>query len=119
VAKTTRIRIIDGADHNHASRTVSADLLNISGGGLMIGIRHLEIDGLHLSFAGDMKVRNFLALELSLVPGRPIRALGKVAWYQKASGSSQHRYDVGVEFTQIGDEDRQAIIAFIEKGLSV
>lgn len=111
-----RYRIVSGQDPSRISSTVRAVLVNIGGGGILLGVQDLLTDHLHMSFNQDMRVQNWLALEIDLVPGRPpIRALGKVAWYQRAIPGGEYLYNVGIEFKEIRDEDRNSVVEFVNR----
>lgn len=116
--KTVRYRIIHGQDPNRASSELRGFVVSISGGGLGLGIKELESEGLHISFNEDVPEQNWLAIEVQLLPGHsPIQAMAQVAWYQRTTGHSEYNFDVGVEFKDIREEDRQTITDFVNRSL--
>jgi len=117
IRRQARYKIVDGRDPKHVSRPLRGWVITLGGGGVMLVVRELDSDGLHISFDEDMIVQNWIALEFDLIPGRsPIKALGKVAWYQFATNHTEdYRYDVGIEFKEILDSDRKEITAFVDR----
>jgi len=118
VQRLARYRIINGVNSDKVSKTLRGLLLNISGGGILLGVRELTADGLHISFTEGMGEQNRLALEIDLFPDRPpIRAIGKVVWYQKSTGHTDHGFDVGIEFKDISEEDRETVLNFVNRSI--
>jgi c-di-GMP-binding flagellar brake protein YcgR len=114
--KKARYRIIDAGNAENVSRTNRGVVVNIGEGGMMLGVKELVSDHLHLSYNEDGKIQNWLAIEIDLMPGRsPIRALAKVVWYQKATNIGEYDFDVGLEFQEIREEDRKTIRDFVSR----
>ena len=82
----------------------------------MLGIKELISDGLHISFNEEVNLENWLAIEFYLMSGQPpIRALAKVAWYQRSHTSNDYVFDVGIEFKDIRDKDHKTILDYINR----
>ncbi|NOY54081.1 MAG: PilZ domain-containing protein [Deltaproteobacteria bacterium] len=114
IQKLVRYRVIDGTDPDHISSTKRSCVINVGGGGVLLKANALVVDGLHISYDDNSNVQNWIALEIELLPGRPsVKALGQVVWYQRATNDEEYRYDIGIEFRKIRDEDRQTIIDFV------
>ncbi len=112
--KLVRYRVIDGSDPDHISSPKRSCVINVGGGGVLLKANTLKVDGLHISFGDNSNVQNWIALEIELLPGRPsVQALGQVVWYQRTTNDEEYRYDIGIEFRRIRDEDRQTIIDFV------
>lgn len=119
VQKLVRYKIVHGERPDKVSRTLRALLTNIGGGGVLLAVKELVTEGLHISFNENVVKQNWLALEMDLFPGRsPVHAMGKVAWYQKSMGRPDYKYDVGVEFKDISEEDRNMILDFVKRSIS-
>jgi hypothetical protein len=77
---------------------------NISGAGIcMIAYR-------------DVKQGEQLNLEMTLPSGKKIAAKGRISWtksFEIIGRESNRSYETGVEFIEIRDEDRQAIVDFV------
>lgn len=116
VRRKAKYRIIDCRDPEKVSRTLQGVVVNISSGGLLLGLRQLVTDGLHISYNEDVQKRNWLAIEIDLLPGRPsVRAVGRVVWYQRALESPDYNFDAGIEFHDIREEDRKTIEDFVRR----
>ena len=114
--RLVRYRIIHGGDPDRISAVRRGILVNIGGGGILLGVQELVSDGLHVSFQQEGDEQNWLALEIDLLPGRPpVRALGQVAWYQRATNALEYNFDVGVEFKEIREEDRKTVMDFVSR----
>jgi len=114
--KLVRYRVIDGSDPDHVSSTKRSYVINIGGGGVLLKANELEVDGLHISYGDNTDVQNWIALEIDLFPGRSsVKALGQVVWYQRTTNDEEYRYDIGIEFRKIREEDRQIIIDFVSR----
>jgi c-di-GMP-binding flagellar brake protein YcgR len=109
-------RIIHARDPKRITRRIQAAAGNISGGGAMLEVKELETEGLHISFNVEAKKRNWLAVEIELLLGKPlIQALSKVIWYQKSASSAECNYYVGIEFKDIREEDRKIVLDYVNK----
>jgi len=112
--KFVRYRVIDGSNPDHVSTTKRSYVINVGGGGVLLKANELEVDGLHISYGDSGEIQNWIALEIDLLPGRSsVQALGQVVWYQRATNDEEYRYDIGIEFRKIREEDRQTIIDFV------
>lgn len=80
---------------------------NISSGGICIFI------------ADDLDVDTLLGLKIFLPYYEdPLKAKGKIVWKKESSFMGKRgveNYDIGIEFTEIEDEDRKSIDAYIRK----
>jgi hypothetical protein len=89
-------------------------LENIGIEGLAFQTSSMEIDDIHLSFDSSFN-RNMLSMEIELPrPGRIIKAYGRVEWYERTLGRGEKEFTVGVNFTDMSEEDRLALQRFLE-----
>ena len=78
---------------------------NISGGGICL-----------TAYGGNIGEGDMLYLEIELPTKKIVKTKCKVAWvgeFEIIGGRYEKRYDVGVEFLEIKDEDREEINKFI------
>lgn len=109
------IFILGSLKANHAAE-FKAFTRDISGGGLMF-----ETDR-------DIPAGSELELEIYQPSGREkevffsIHAVAKVAWIKGIAKDTfeegENRYQVGVEFSEIKEEDRQRIVNFVNGSMS-
>ena len=80
---------------------------NISAGGICIFI------------SDDLNVDALLALKIFLpYNDGPLKAKGRIIWRKESSFMGKRgveNYDIGIEFTEIDEEDRKSIAAYIRK----
>ncbi|UCC95417.1 MAG: PilZ domain-containing protein [Candidatus Omnitrophota bacterium] len=83
---------------------------NISGGGICLVMYERMVE------AGDL-----LQIEIDLPTSRIVQLKGRVDWIDEfdiAGGKPEKRYDVGIEFLDIRDEDREDIKQFVIKSFA-
>lgn len=76
--------------------------------------KDISENGVRFSSSEFLSIFTRLLLEIS-VPSfsRPIKAISKVAWIQKAPRSNQ--YNVGLQFMDMTEDDRKHLTSFIAK----
>ncbi|MFH1046076.1 MAG: PilZ domain-containing protein [Candidatus Omnitrophota bacterium] len=75
-------------------------------------MRDISVGGASMTTYEFLPLNLKLAAEIPLVSGvRPVRGTGRVAWIRKAGYSDN--YDVGLEFSNLDDEDRAQLYEFI------
>jgi hypothetical protein len=104
--------IISGQDEMQISRSVDGVMEDLSLSGVLFKANSMRIDGLHLSYDESPQVRNKLTLEIDL-PRRKITAIGEVSWYERSFVARDTTYHVGVSFTELNSEDREALKDFL------
>ncbi len=111
-----RYRIVSGRDPGHVSQVLTGTVANVGGGGVLLQVDGLTSSGLHISFDDDVDVQNWVAVEFQLPSGgAPIRAMARVAWYQRGVTAGGSLYDVGLQFEEIRPEDRQRILDYVTR----
>ncbi|MBW2146887.1 MAG: hypothetical protein JRG73_13745 [Deltaproteobacteria bacterium] len=109
-----RFKAISGKNLEIMSLPRTDYLDNIGMEGLAFQTSSMEIEGIHLSFDQDFS-RNMLYMEVDLPrPGRTIKAYGRVEWYERTLGRGEKEFTVGVLYTDMPDDDRNALQRFLE-----
>ena len=75
-------------------------------------MKDISEGGTRMTISEFLPLNSKLAMEIPLMPGRrPVKGVSRVAWVAKAGFSE--RYDVGVEFVELDQEDSMQIAKFI------
>jgi hypothetical protein len=109
-----RFRIVSGKDGKE-SRSVRALTRNLSVAGLCAGVETTQVDDLHMAFDQDPLMRNKILLEIS-IPGQtqPVSAIGEVRWVELSTSGDRYKYDAGIKFLRISDQDKYKIAQYIK-----
>lgn len=77
--------------------------------------KDISADGLRFeSYAHDLEADGIIALSLDIVGAHnPVHAKGKVVWKKKLSLEDKAPYDVGVEFTEIEEDNKNTFLKFL------
>ncbi|UCC95418.1 MAG: PilZ domain-containing protein [Candidatus Omnitrophota bacterium] len=78
---------------------------NIGGGGICL-----------ITYGKEFEVGDILQLKIMLPSKKVVRTKGKVVWineFEVVSEKHEKRYDIGVEFLDIDDKDRELIKRFV------
>lgn len=90
-----------------SSEVVMANTANISGGGICVFFN----EALSLETALDIKIENFFE-------GNPLKCRGKVVRCKADTATLNTRqkfFEIGVEFLEMDDEQRQYLLGFVER----
>jgi hypothetical protein len=88
---------------------------NISRGGICLETKSLEVDGVHLLSGLPFARENHLHLSIELIPEEPpLTATGEVRWYDIARDLPGCVYQLGVAFTEIGDDGKERLARFLK-----
>lgn len=77
--------------------------------------KDISADGLRFeSDAKDIKVSDIVELKLE-IPGthNPVHAKGKIVWKKKMSLEDTAPYDIGVELTEIEEDNKNTFLKFL------
>lgn len=77
--------------------------------------KDISADGLRLeSKAKDVKVSDIVELKLD-IPGthNPVHAKGKIVWKKKLSLEDSSPYDIGIELTEIEEDNKNTFLKFL------
>jgi len=100
-------RLVDIVYRKH--QTLEKEKLTLS--------RNISIGGICLVVYEKLKESQLLELDLCIPEEKiPIKALGKVVWvheYIIGNVSKDRRYDVGIEFIEISDEDVNKVNKYV------
>ena len=102
VRQTVNLRVSLGS-RVAAGRFIAAEAKDISGGGILI-----ELPGQEVSAGEQVELKVFLPGENS-----PIEMPGRVKRVTEVEGEDGARCEVGIEFTSIDEESREAIIRYL------
>ena len=82
--------------------------------------RNISAGGICLIVYEKVNENDILELEIRLPTGNAIRALGKAVWvseYEIVGEATGNSYDIGVEFIDIADDEREEINKFVFRGI--
>ncbi|MDX1763582.1 MAG: PilZ domain-containing protein [bacterium] len=108
-------RVVSG-EGGKKSKEVSASLENLSKAGCRLATNLIMVDGLHILSSSTGTAGNALEIRIPLKGERNVQIQGTTLWYNTADARSSHRYKVGVQVTQISEEDLVAMRNYL--GLS-
>lgn len=78
--------------------------------------KNISAGGICLAFYETVEKGEMLALEIELPTGKVVRTTGRIAWtraFDILGIENEKQYDVGIEFLNISDEDRDDIGKFV------
>jgi c-di-GMP-binding flagellar brake protein YcgR len=77
--------------------------------------KDISADGLRLeSTAKDIDVSGLVELKLDIYGAHnPVHAKGKIVWKKKLSLEDDAAYDIGVEFTEIEEDNKNTFLKFL------
>lgn len=77
--------------------------------------KDISADGLRFeSHEKDLKTDGVIAFSLSIAEAHnPVHAKGKIVWKKKLSLEDKAPYDVGVEFTEIEEDNKNTFLKFL------
>lgn len=108
-----RFLVVSGRDHMQVSRSAHGKLEDLFLSGLVFQTPDIRQDDLHLSYDESPLIRNKLIVKIDFPGGRRFTAIGEVSWYEKSFVAKDSVYHVGVSFTEITLEDREALKEYL------
>jgi c-di-GMP-binding flagellar brake protein YcgR len=76
----------------------------------------ISLGGMRVYSDDEMTVGTALVIDLLLAEDTTAQCWVRVAWVEKLAESSGALYDVGLEFTDIADEDRRLLVKALAAG---
>jgi hypothetical protein len=93
---------IDAPERTVLDLSTNYQIKKLSLGGMLIGSEH------------SLEIERRMSMEISLPDKRIVRFIGRVASCLSDETSPGKRFDLGIEFLQISDEDRKTLKEFIQ-----
>ena len=75
--------------------------------------KQISLGGMLIETTSEVEIEKRLSMEISLPGGALMRFQGRVASCLSISGTDPQRYDVGIEFLDMSEEDRGKLRGFI------
>jgi c-di-GMP-binding flagellar brake protein YcgR len=76
----------------------------------------ISLGGMRVFSDEEMRVGARLEIDLLLDEDQTARCWVRIAWIDKLSATDGAAYDIGLEFTDIADEDRRLLVETLAKG---
>jgi c-di-GMP-binding flagellar brake protein YcgR len=76
----------------------------------------ISLGGMRVYSDDELKVGAALEIDLLLEQDTAARCWARIAWIEKLPDSAGAQYDIGLEFTDIADEDRRLLIQALKAG---
>jgi c-di-GMP-binding flagellar brake protein YcgR len=76
----------------------------------------ISLGGMRVYSDEEMKVGNRLEIDLLLDDDKTARCWVRIAWIDRLSATEGAAYDIGLEFTDIADEDRRLLVEALGAG---
>jgi c-di-GMP-binding flagellar brake protein YcgR len=76
----------------------------------------ISLGGMRVYSDDDLKVGSTLEIDLLLDKDTTARCWARIAWIEKLPESAGAAYDIGLEFTDIEDEDRRRLTEALKAG---
>jgi c-di-GMP-binding flagellar brake protein YcgR len=77
-------------------------------------VKEISLCGMLIQTEQALGIESMIPMGLSLKAGNPVNFIGRVASCRMAGDQGQAHYEIGVEFTDLTDEDRTLLKAFID-----
>ena len=78
--------------------------------------RNVSLGGMRVYSDDELTVGTPLELDLLLDGDEVARCWARIAWIEKLDGGSGASYDIGLEFTDMGEADRARLNRVLENG---
>jgi Tfp pilus assembly protein PilZ len=78
------------------------------------GLKEISQNGVIIQTAHQLKIDSMVLLELSLHSCDPVRFMGVVVSCRMPQGQVCANYDIGVEFSELTDQDSSMLVRFID-----
>lgn len=80
----------------------------------MYKVKSISFGGMLIECMRDLEVSSRIPMELSVHDDKPINFMGRVVTCKVIGNGGQKLYEIGVEFLDLTDEDREVLTTFIE-----
>jgi Tfp pilus assembly protein PilZ len=77
-------------------------------------VKTISLGGMLIECVRDFEVDSRIPMELSLHDDKPIKFVGRVASCKVIDSGGQKQYDIGIEFLDLTDKDREVLTTFVE-----
>lgn len=101
------LRMSDVTLHADASEKAFVDILE------SCHVKKMGLGGMLIETGRGIEIERRLPMQISLPGGAPLRFLGRVASCLSMPDMEPERYDIGIEFVDMADKDRDTLKAFI------
>jgi len=91
--------------------TPNEEVLNLP---VNFGVKNISQSGIIIQTDHHLKIDSMVLMELSIKSCNPVSFMGKVVSCRKTHDKEHSNYDVGVEFSELTDQDRSLIMNFID-----
>ncbi len=110
-----RFRIIPPSTPGDATPFESAQVQDLSEGGVRMLTNTVRVQGLHI-LQPTVTTSEQCILEIELPHGDPpLTVPGKVAWYDQAGEDSPFSFQAGVQFIDLSPEQKQEIRSLLQR----
>jgi Tfp pilus assembly protein PilZ len=99
----------------HIDNPASATM-NLSG---IYKVKEISLGGMLIKSPHDLEIESRIPMDLSLQDEHPIKFVGRVASCLKTDGDDGNRFDIGIEFFDLTDDDRKNLRVFVDYAASV
>jgi hypothetical protein len=97
------------------ARPIRVKSRNISGQGICIETRQIEIDGVHMLSGSPGAQKNRLDLTIELYDiEKTIQVTGEVCWYDLSPESENFMFQVGIVFLDMNSQDKDLLKSFLK-----
>jgi hypothetical protein len=77
-------------------------------------VKEISLSGMLIQTEEALETESMIPMGLSLKADNPVNFIGRVASCRMAGDTGQAPYEIGVEFTDLTDEDRTLLKVFID-----
>jgi len=77
-------------------------------------VKTVSLGGMLIECIRDLEVDSRIPMELSVYDDKPIKFVSRVVSCKVIDSGGQKLYDIGIEFLDLTDEDREVLATFIE-----
>jgi c-di-GMP-binding flagellar brake protein YcgR len=77
-------------------------------------VKQISLGGMLIECAAALEIESRISMELSLHDGKTIKFMGRVASCQVFEAEGLQFYDVGIEFLDVADMDKDTLKAFVD-----
>lgn len=111
-----KFRLKGASEFGGSGQTYTTYTRNITDGGIMMELPEGSIgEGTNVALDNFLLFRSVLEFEIFLPPSQtPIHALGTTVWIEKHPGGPSGERGVGIQFKDLAEEYRRAIVEFIQ-----
>jgi c-di-GMP-binding flagellar brake protein YcgR len=103
-----------GIDRDFSSSVIQAKAISVSTRGVSLKTNVVQIDGLHIASSVSVSGKNTIQLEIDLPScSKTINAEAELRWYDLTPEDNEFLYNMGLSFTKLNEENREALKQFI------